>query len=538
MAMIPGRSELDRQATAWDLVRARYEEPLVTGLAALVLFATILLPLGTVLLGARFDPHVGLKALGDLVVTGSLLLRSLAVAGSTTLLAGGIGIPLGVLLAKTDVAGRRGALVIHAFPMFLPPFLLALGWFYLFGQQGLLGSEPTSATLFSPGGAIVIMALAFAPVFTCLTMLGLSAMDATLEEAARLVATPSRVLERILLPAALPVETLAALVVFTLAFSELGVPMFLRVRVYPAAVFSRLGGISFAPVEAALLVLPLLGVALVLLALERALVGRRSFAVLGLRDREGTAVTALGSWRFPLTIGVWSIAALSVLPIVGLMVKASHGGFRLVPVWIGRSMENGVVTATIAALVIVLLSLVIGRAVARHRPGASLLDGLAVLAFVTPAPLLGVGLIGFWNRRATSFVYGTLAIVVLGYVARYSAIGVRTAAATIAQSSPSLEEAGALSGARFVRRLIGIVVPASARGLAAATLLVFVFCLRDLETAVLYYPPGGEPLPVRILTLEANGPEPVVAALALVHVFATAILVAAGGALLFRRYNR
>jgi len=382
------------------------------------------------------------------------------------------------------------------------------------------------------------MSLAFAPVFTCLTMLGVSAVDPTLEEAARLVAPPGQVLRRILLPAARPAVTLAALVVCTLAFSELGVPMFLRVRVYPGAVFARLGGISYAPGEAALLALPLLGVAIVLLVLERTLVGERSFAVLELREREGVPVTPLGRWRVPATLGVWIFAALSVLPIAGLTVRASQGGMPLVPRWIGRSVQNSFLSASIAAVAITALSLVLGRAVARRRPGAQLLDTVAVLAFVAPASLLGVGLIGLWNRPATRIVYGTPAIIVLGYIARYAAIGVRTVASTIAQSPPSLEEAAAVSGATFLRRLRRIVAPTSARGLATAALLVFVFCLRDLETAVLYYPPGGETLPVRILTLEANGPGSVVASLALVHVAVTAASVAIASALLPRARRR
>lgn len=537
--MTPGSAR--RAPTAWDVGRARYEEPLTTGLAAGILFVTVLLPLGVAVVGARFDrsePHVALRAFGYLFTVGDLLLRSIALSVSVTLLACAIGVPLGALLAKTDVAGRRSALALHVLPMLLPPFLLALGWFYLFGREGVLGSGPTSAVLFGPLGAVVVMSFAFAPVFTCLTMLGVSGVDPSLEEAARLVAPPGQVLGRILLPAARPALTLGALVVCTLAFSELGVPMFLRVRVYPGAVFSRLGGTSYAPGDAALLVLPLLGVAVVLLALERRLLGERSFAALGLREREGVPVTPLGRWRLPATAAVWGLAALSVLPIAGLVVKASPGGMLLVPRWIGRSLENSLLSASVAALAITALSLVLGRAVARRRPGAELLDAVAVLAFVTPAPLLGVGLIGLWNRPATHVVYGTLAIVVLGYVARYTAIGVRTVAATIAQTPPSLEEAAAVSGARFLGRLSRIVAPTSARGLAAGALLAFAFCLRDLETAVLYYPPGGEPLPVRILTLEANGPGSVVASLAVIHVAVTAASVAIAGVVLSRSHRR
>jgi iron(III) transport system permease protein len=79
-----------------------------------------------------------------------------------------------------------------------------------------------------------------------------------------------------------------------------------------------------------------------------------------------------------------------------------------------------------------------------------------------------------------------------------------------------------------------VVLPLHARGIGLAWLLAFVLCLRDLDLPVLYYPAGGEPLTVRIFTLEANAPETVVAALAVTHVALTAAVVAAGGWLLRR----
>ncbi|MEW6270640.1 MAG: hypothetical protein AB1689_15255, partial [Thermodesulfobacteriota bacterium] len=66
----------------------------------------------------------------------------------------------------------------------------------------------------------------------------------------------------------------------------------------------------------------------------------------------------------------------------------------------------------------------------------------------------------------------------------------------------------------------------------------FVFALRDLETPVLFYPPGGEPLTVRIFTLEANAPTAVVAALATVQVVVTALVLVVGGAALRRSVAR
>jgi iron(III) transport system permease protein len=79
------------------------------------------------------------------------------------------------------------------------------------------------------------------------------------------------------------------------------------------------------------------------------------------------------------------------------------------------------------------------------------------------------------------------------------------------------------------------VLPVSARGVIAGWLLAFLFCVRDLETAVLFYPAGREPLTVRLFTLEANGPPAVVAGLAVAQVALTAAVLTLGAAAFFWR---
>jgi iron(III) transport system permease protein len=313
--------------------------------------------------------------------------------------------------------------------------------------------------------------------------------------------------------------------------------MFLRVDAYPAAVLARLGGIDYAPGEAVALVVPLAGVALVLLAIERRLVASRDYAVLGL----GGSVRAplpLGRWRAPAALALGLAALLGAAPLAALALRAAKGGgFAEVPRWIGSSFGTSLTAAAAAATGILILGLPLAHALVRARRAARFPDALAVLAFVTPAAVLGVGLIQAWNRPATSWIYGSLAIVVLAFVARYAAIGLRTCASVLGQSSARLEESAAVLGAGYLRRLVRLLVPLHVRGLAAAWLLVLVFCLRDLESAILVYPAGREPLTVRIFTLEANGPEPVVAALACAHAVLIA-LVLTGLGLLVRRGAR
>jgi iron(III) transport system permease protein len=310
--------------------------------------------------------------------------------------------------------------------------------------------------------------------------------------------------------------------------------MFLRVDSFPAAVFARLGGVDYAPGEAFALVLPLVPVALALLAFERRFVGTRSFAVLGLRSGRRERLP-LRRWRGPASAALWFVAAVSLTPIAALVWRgAAGGGFAEVGSWLGRAPWNSLWAGSAAATLIVAIGLVVGHAVARRAKGARSLDTLCVLSFVAPAGVLGVGLIAVWNRPALQWVYGSAGILVVGYAARYAVIGVRTIGSLVAQTPIHFEEAAATVGAGFWRRLCRIFVPLHARGIGFAWLLALVFCLRDLELAVLNYPAGGEPLTVRIFTLEANGPEPVVAALAVVHVAMTAALLGLGGSVLRR----
>ncbi len=520
----------------WALALRRREEPLLLVAAGTVLAVLALLPLA--FLGGELGHGDAFQHAARALSTPRtwlLFLSSLALASAVTLLALAVGVPLGVLLGRADVPLRRVALWLHAFPMFVPPFLLALGWFHLLGQGGLADFEVAARLLFSAVGTVLVLALALAPIVTSLVAIGLQAVDPSLEEGALLAAGAPRTVVRILLPLIRPAIALATLVVFSLAFSELGVPMFLRVPVYPGMVFSRLGGVDYAPGEAFALSLPLFLVAVGLLAFERRAAGRRSFSVLGLRSRE-VPMLRVGRWR-PVAIVFVAIATLvPLVPMAALALRAARGrGFAELPRWLGASAWNSLFDSLVAGTLVLALAVVIGHAAARRKRGGAGLDALAVLAFVTPASVLGVGLIATWNRPSLQAVYGTSAIVALALAARYSAVGLRAAAVAFSQGSEHHEEAAAVGGARFLRRLGRVLLPLHARGLVAAWLLAVVFCLRDLETAILLYPAGQEPLTVRIFTLEANGPGAVVAALSCVQVAMTAAVLAAGSALLFRR---
>lgn len=509
--------------------RSRCQEPAVTFAAASILCIAILPPLA----------HVGRELLSStdaLALLGEgrlwwLLARSLVLSLAVTLLALAIGVPLGVLFARSRLRLSRLLFAAHVSVVFLPPFLPALGWLHLLGRQGLFGGELSARLLFSDVGVVLILASCFTPVITALTAIGVRGVEPSLEEAARLVGSPLRAATLVLVPCAAPAVVLGAIVIFALAFSELGVPMFLRVDVYPAVVFARLGGMDFAPGEAAIFVLPLVVVALVLFWLERRFAGRRAVAVLGSRAHAREPLFR----PHPVTFALASLAALaSLLPLLSLAAQMRRAGLDEVWRWTGDSAWNGLRASALAAVLMTLVAVVLGRGLARKIAGSGWLDGLATLAFILPSSIVGVGIVGAWNRPATNWLYASFGILVVGFVARYSAVATRAFAAAVAQVPASLEDAARTVGAGYLRRL-ALLAGMTRRELVATFVFALVFALRDLETAALFYPPGGEPLTVRIFTLEANGPPAVVSALAVLHVLITFAAASVGLVALARR---
>lgn len=528
---------MDRALSAAHRSRSwrRFDAAVLPAAAALAVAIVVGLPLAVLawrLVESSSSSPSG--AILGLASTWRLLGRSLALASVVTAGSVLVGAPLGLLCGRTDLPGRHAIWMLHAFPALLPPFLVVLGWFHVLGRRGLLGSATTAELLFSDLGLVAVLVLVLAPVVTTLVAVAAQAVDPSLEEAGRVVAPPLPVLFRIVLPATRPALALGAILAFALAFAELGAAAFLRRDVYPAAVFARLGGIDFAPGEAVLLSLPLLPVALALVWAERRWCSQRSFAVLGARTRRASPVP-LGRWRWPAAAAAWALAGAAVTPLGALVWRAVEGrGYQALGTWLEGSVWTSVATAVAAAALATAIGIVVGHEVVRGGRLGLALDALLLLAFILPSAVLAVGLVGAWNRPAGAAIYGSPWILVLAALARYSVVAERGCAVAFAQGQPHWLEAARVYGAGYVRRLAAIALPAHWRGVAASFVLTLAFVLRDLETAVVLYPPGRQPLTVRIFTLEANSPEAVIAALATTQVAVTAATVALAWSLLRR----
>ncbi len=501
----------------------RSSRTVVLGLATMAFIVVCVLPVVSVF-GTAVGGFSGAFAFDARRWT--LLTNTFALGVGAALFAAALGVPLGFALARATLRQRAALRLALAAPMLLPPYIVALAWTYLTGQQSLFASlfDPNQLSVwtYSLPAAIAVLALADYPLVMLATEVALRRVDGRLEEAGLLVANRSRVIRRITLPLVAPSVAASGLIVFVLAISEFGVPGVLRVRVYTTEVFTAFAALYDLP-RAAATALPLLllcggGAAIAMIAL-----GDRLVTV---RRATPTPRALLATRARHVEIAVGLVVALSLLlPLAVLGREAMRS--RSVTAALAGSVDaivNSLWLAAASASVVVGLAMWLGYARSRVAGivGASI-DVALVTLFAVPSTLVGVGLIAIWNRPGPGgAIYGTDGMLILASVTRLLPVAVLILAAAVRSVPRSLEEAGAVAGAAWLRSVWYLVLPQTRTALMAAWIVVFVFAFGELGTSILVAPPGETTLPIRIYTLIANTPASTVATLALLQ--ATVIL--------------
>ncbi|MBI1929090.1 iron ABC transporter permease [Candidatus Poribacteria bacterium] len=487
------------------------------------------------------DGHLSTSAYPDLFSSGRqwrLLQQSLTLAFLTTVLATGVGLPLGILFGKSDLPFRRGFAVLFIIPLCLPPYITAVAWFNLLGREGVLarvmGSgflipiyrgvvAATSAWLFGLPGCVLVLSITFMPIVMVLTMTYLKTVNPHLEAQAKLVARWPLVLLRVTLPLILPGVFLAAILVFLLTFGEFSVPMFLRYDVFPVESFTQFSAFHD-PSAATAAAIPLGLMTFLVLIVERLFLREKTYQLRPAASEAESLRIRLGRARPWLFAPVSLLCLLAIgMPFLVLVVRsASVSAYFEAFARAGDSLARSLLYAAIGASVLTVLGFFSGYLIhSRAFRFWGAVDSLTLFLFALPSTVIGVGLISLWNRPSTQLIYGTPAVVLLGYLAQYTALTSRITVSTLAQIPPSMTEAARVVGAKWLRCVILILAPLAKRGLIAGWLVGYLFCLRDTGISMMVYPPGQDPLTVRTFTLMANGSAELIAALCVVMILAT-----------------
>jgi iron(III) transport system permease protein len=443
------------------------------------------------------------------------MVRSLTLATTVTLATLLLALPLALLLYRTRLPLRALWLGALCVPLLVPPYILGTGVMRLL--------TPTLAI--GPTGAAVTMTLWLLPLPLLFLGAGLRLATREHEEAALLETTPAGVLRHVTLPMALPHVAAGALAVFVPALGEFGVPVLFQVRVYSGAIFTQFAAFyDFR--QAAATALPLLAVIVPAVMLAERLWSNA--------ERETTAEAPIlwdpAATTPHLTLAAALLATLCLLPLLLLGGDVgSVASFLRALQNLGPQAWQTFLVALPGTAGALLVAFLLGWVATRLGvPGSRALLALQLPLFAVPAVIVGLGLIRLWNGADwRHVVYTSPAILILGYVARFTPLLVALLAASYRQLPREVDEAAYLDGAGPLAILARIHLPLLRPALTAAALLTFVLCVGEVPVSMLVAPAGHAPLAVRFFTLITNAPSEQVAALALVTTLLTLLPVSA-----------
>jgi iron(III) transport system permease protein len=463
------------------------------------------------------------------------LWNSLWVSVAATLLATVIGTLAAFVVQRTDVPFKALLRFLLILPFAIPPLFAAMGWVQLAGPvgfltkayQSLMGVATVPWSIYGAGGIIFVLGITKYP-FVFITVAGaLQRMDASLEEAARTSgAGTARIMRDITLPLVRPAILGGALLAFVSSIDNFGIPAVLGLRVQFQVLTTRIyealtiPDLPLATAMSMLLVL-LAAVAIWLLGKfegrrgEHAIIGGKSIRphIIGLGPARPWVTLALFTVVIVIVVlPLFALVATSVQPYYGAPLTMENMTARNYDAVLSssaaqRGIRNSMLLAPAAATVLVIVTALLSylNVKARMR-GAKLLDAIGMVPFALPGSVIGVGMILAWsNPPVGPTLYGTIWILLIAYLMRYMAYGLRACRASLMQIHDSLEEAAATSGANRLRTLRDITLPLMRPGMIAAWVLIFMSAFNELTVSVLIWSARNETIGVWIFVMQDSG---------------------------------
>ena len=498
--------------------------PLLLLLAAMtaiplgMLFLTSVVPEG----GYPFDPasvytFANYKEVFTDLATYRLLLNTFVFALGTLLFGATIAIAMAWLIERTDMPFRDYAYIAIFLPMAMPGFITAIGWTFLLNPaNGIinvfvrnlfgLNVEFGPFNIYSVVGMIMVAGLTIGPTMFIMLSSLMRNLDPNLEDSAFASgASGPAVLGRVIIPLLRPGLLSVFIYFFVTAFEMLEIPLIFGINAH----FDVLSVIVYQRTAGSSLDLPNYGlssayatiglaIGLALLTLYFRLIRQADrFVVItgkGYRPKRYKLgwlgkLAATSFFVFfvalklilPLLVLLWSsllpffqspsVAALGSLTLRNYESLFAMDRFML-------AVGNTLTMMVVAAICCMGLAMIISWRVVRGRDTLSrIIDVMAFLPHLVPGLVIALALLLTSVRTP---LYGTLSILIIGYIIRYLPFGVRMITSVMYQVAAELEDAAYASGASSLVTFRRIVLPLVLPAFTSGTIWIGSQAMKDL----------------------------------------------------------
>jgi len=432
-------------------------------------------------------------------------------------------LPVAWLMATCDFPSRRVLQWALMLPLAIPPYIVAIVYTDLLDYSGPIQSSlralmgwknygdyyfPEIRTIF---GAMLILSLSLFPYLYLLLRGAFLSQSGSLFQAARnLGMSPLRAFFKVSLPLSRSAVAIGLSLIAMETLGDYATVNYFAVSTLTTAVYDtwlELGSLTTAAKISSLMLLALV----IFIALES--YSRRKQKVY---QSAGGIQTEL---RFKLTgwkmlvalVFSWGLLFLAfILPLLTLLHYAFHYIHESLNEQLWRYMLNSLWLAIIVAMLALIIALIVNF-YQRMSPGvfAKVAIRLSSLGYAVPGTVVAISVLipftsaDLWlNRllvaysldRVGLFFSGTLFILVMGYLVRFSAIAVGSIETSLTQISPTLDAASRSLGQSRWQTLRRVNFPLIKKGMLTAFILVFIESMKELPTALLLRPFNFETL--------------------------------------------
>ncbi len=492
-----------------------------------------------------------------------VLIDTLLFAIIAVLVAGFFGVPAAWLAERTDMPGKTALFTFMTIGLLIPGFTVAMGWVFLLSERigiinhflkNLFGLSEAPFNIATILGMGCVEGVALAPLTFVMTAALFRSMDPSLEEAS--YASGSNVLQtfrRVTLPLIWPGIMAAAIYAFIIGFAAFDIPAIIgwsnRIYTFSTILYifvnsdSELPNYGYAAAMGAVMIPLAILLSWWYTRMQRNVARYQVITGKGYRPR----LIKLGrgvylAWGFlvvylclgqvvPMAALVWSsLLSFFQQPSLRAVKSLSLRNYEELP-WelIATGAKNTAILVVLAPTIVLVLSLafswVVLRSRIRHR---AIFDFFAFLPHAIPNIIFAIGLLltSLFVFKDYLPVYGTIWLILIGFVIVRLSYGTRMMNGALIQVHRELEEASYISGSRTWGVFRTVLIPLLSPAMMYAWLWIALLSYRELTMATVLGGPESSTLSMVVFGLWTVGGMGTSSALTVIVVLCLAPLLA------------
>ncbi|PLR84857.1 ABC transporter permease [Bacillus sp. V33-4] len=469
-------------------------------------------------------------------VTWTTIKNTLWITIASTFLSSVLGVSLAWMMAYVNLRRKKWIQLFIFMPFIIPSYITTLAWVQFFGKNGplaaLFSSDGPIFNLYSMEGIILVLGLSHYPLVYLLSIEVFRKIPRELQQAASAGGAANwTIFTKIVFPMALPGIAGGGLLAFLSNLDNFGIPALLgipaNIRVLSTYIYEQVIGYGPTAFARAAVLSVLLGlIALIGTVLQWLIIRKSQVHETASRDMEPRYFLSNG-WRSTVEFTLWTfLLCTSLIPFLTMAATSFLKAYGLSFRWENLSLKNyqyllfedaktinAVTNSVTLALVAMLCCLVIGTTIAYLRfkhPSVfiRITEMMVTIPYALPGTVFALSIILMWLQPIRGWqpgVYGTVWILLIAYITRFTVLQMRGSLTALSQIDPSMEEAALTAGAGWLAKWRKILVPLLLPGVMGGALLVFLTALTELTVSSLLWSSGSETIGVVIFSFEQAG---------------------------------